>query len=210
MNVRSIARWFLALPLLLAPVAASAQAADPRVGLRAGWMDAESAASNMRLVSNTPRPERFYVPGNPGDFFTANSDLAFRGNLVFVGNFSGFQIFDVSDPAAVRLRTAVVCPGGQGDLSVHGNLLFMSVEMPNGRIDCGTDGAMGGPPSPDRFLGVRVFDISNIDRPRQVAAVQTCRGSHTHTLVTSPNDSDNVYVYVQGAAGVRPAAELAG
>jgi hypothetical protein len=210
MNVRSIARWSLALPLLLAPAAASAQAADPRVGLRAGWTDAESAASNMRLVSNTPRPERFYMPGNPGDFFTANSDLAFRGNLVFVGNFSGFQIFDVSDPAAVRLRTAVLCPGGQGDLSVHGNLLFMSVEMPNGRIDCGTDGAMGGPPSPDRFLGVRVFDISNLDQPRQVAAVQTCRGSHTHTLVTSPNDPDNVYVYVQGAAGVRPAAELAG
>jgi hypothetical protein len=108
-----------------------------------------------------------------------------------------------------RLRTSFICPGGQGDLSVYGDLMFMSVEMPNGRVDCGTN-APTASVSPDRFRGVRVFDISDIDHPKQVAAVQTCRGSHTHTLVTAPDDPDNVYVYVQGIAGVRPAEELAG
>jgi hypothetical protein len=208
MTVLSLTRRGLLALALAIPAVLPAQA-DPRVGLRAGWMDAESAASHMRLISTMPRPTGFFDPNNMGDFLTANSDLAFQGNLVFLGNFSGFQIYDVSDPAAPRLRTAVICPGGQGDLSVYGNLLFMSVEMPNGTLDC-TNGPMGGPPSPNRFLGVRIFDISNLESPRQVAAVQTCRGSHTHTLVTSPRDRENVYVYVQGAAGVRPSAELAG
>src|SRR5690606_16478096 len=101
------------------------------------------------------------------------------------------------------------CPGGQGDLSVYGNLLFMSVEETRGRIDCGTQGASGSV-NPERFRGVRIFDISDIRRPVQVAAVQTCRGSHTHTLVTSKNDPDNLYVYVSGTASIRSGAELAG
>jgi hypothetical protein len=105
--------------------------------------------------------------------------------------------------------TSFVCPGGQGDLSVYGNLLFMSVEMPNGRVDCGT-AAPTATSSPDRFRGVRIFDISDIGTPRQIAAVQTCRGSHTHTLVTDPDDAANVYIYVSGTAPVRPATELAG
>jgi hypothetical protein len=94
----------------------------------------------------------------------------------------------------------VVCPGGQGDPSVYGNLLFMSVEETRARVDCGSNPAVG-----TRFQGVRIFDISNIDAPVQVAAVQLCRGSHTHTLVTDPDDPDNIYVYVSGTTGVRPA-----
>ena len=112
-----------------------------------------------------------------------------------------------------------MCPGGQGDVSVYKNLLFMSVEMPNGRLDCGTQGFPPEPPPPqtqekkrnvrlpsaqkDRFRGVRIFDISDIKNPKQVAAVQTCRGSHTHTLVVDPNDKDNVYIYVSGTSFVR-------
>jgi hypothetical protein len=182
---------------------------DPRIGLRAGWLDAEVALGNMRLVSATPRPPGFFNPNDPGDFGFANSDLAFRGDLVFIGNFHGFQIYDVSDPARPTLRTAVVCPGGQGDLSVYGDLLFMSVEEPRGRVDCGTQGVLEAV-SDQRFRGVRIFDIRDLDAPVQVAAVQTCRGSHTHTLVTRPGDDDHVYVYVSGAAFPRPAAELEG
>jgi hypothetical protein len=115
----------------------------------------------------------------------------------------------------------MVCPGGQGDVSVYKNLMFMSVEMPNGRIDCGAQGfeppAPGsqpqqGPPAAqkERFRGVRIFDISDIKSPKQVAAVQTCRGSHTHTLVVDPNDKDNVYIYVSGTSFVRQSAELEG
>ncbi|MFN0279757.1 MAG: LVIVD repeat-containing protein [Pyrinomonadaceae bacterium] len=146
----------------------------------------------------------------------ANSDLAFQGNHLFLGNFYGMNIFDISDPAKTKLVTSMLCPGGQGDVSVYKNLMFMSVEQLNGRLDCGTQSF---PPTTDgqaeaaekdRFRGIRIFDISDIAKPKQVAAVQTCRGSHTHTLVTDPNDKNNVYIYNSGAAGVRPAEELAG
>ena len=158
----------------------------------------------------------------------ANSDLAFQGNHLFLGNFYGISIYDISNPAKPNLLTSMVCPGGQGDPSVYKNLLFMSVEMPNGRLDCGTQGFPPPPPqaspSPapgpgqqpippaqkDRFRGVRIFDISDIKHPKQVAAVQTCRGSHTHTLVVDPNDKDNVYIYVSGTSFVRQSEELAG
>jgi hypothetical protein len=139
----------------------------------------------------------------------ANSDLAFKGEHLFIGNFHGFNTYNVEDPRKLRLITSVVCPGGQGDLSVHGNLLIMSVEQTRGRIDCGTQGVQE-PVSAERFRGVRIFDISDVRKPKQVAAVQTCRGSHTHTLVTHPTDKANLYVYGSGTSSVRSAEELAG
>jgi hypothetical protein len=146
---------------------------------------------------------------NPGNFGFVNSDLAFTGDNAIVGNFNGFQVYDVSDPAGPTLRASFVCPGGQGDVSVYGDLLFMSVEEGRGRIDCGTQGAAG-TVNLERFRGVRIFDISDIDNPVQLPGVQTCRGSHTHTLVTDPDDPDHIYIYNSGTSTVRPAAELAG
>ncbi|MBA3770865.1 MAG: hypothetical protein H0X08_10290, partial [Blastocatellia bacterium] len=157
-----------------------------------------------------------------GAMALANSDLAFSGKHLFMGNFYGINIYDISDPAKAKLVTSMICPGGQGDVTVYKNLMFMSVEMPNGRIDCGTQAfpmpaleemqSRKGPPAAekDRFRGIRVFDISDIKSPKQVAAVQTCRGSHTHTLVLDPKDNANVYLYNSGASFVRPDAELAG
>ncbi|MEO7674242.1 MAG: hypothetical protein ABIU09_09225 [Pyrinomonadaceae bacterium] len=152
-----------------------------------------------------------------------NSDLAFQSNHVFVGNYYGINIYDIADPIKARLVTSMVCPGGQGDPSVYKHLMFMSVEAANGRLDCGTQGFTPNPPRPegqtgpnlpaankDRFRGVRIFDISDITNPKQVAAIQTCRGSHTHTLVVDPNDKDNVYIYVSGTSFVRQDEELAG
>ncbi len=202
-------RVLSALAVVCAPAVATAQQADPRVGLKAGFADAGTAASNMELIANVPRPEGFVNPAQLGDIFYANSDLAFKGNTLFLGSFRGIQMFDISNPAKPTLVNTLLCPGGQGDVSVYGNLMFMSVEMPNGRVDCGTQGAPM-TPTKDRFGGVRIFDISDIKNPKQVAAVQTCRGSHTHTLVTAPNDPNNVYVYVSGASMVRPAEELPG
>ena len=66
------------------------------------------------------------------------------------------------------------------------------------------------PPSPDRFRGVRIFDISDLAHPKQLPGVQTCRGSHTHTLVVDPKDKDNVYLYVSGYSAIRSTEELAG
>jgi hypothetical protein len=182
---------------------------DPRVTLRPGYLDAQQAAWNLELVANRPRPERFFDPAQPGNFSFANSDLAFSGNSLFLGGYNGIQIWDISDPHNPRFRSSIICPGGQGDPSVYRNLLFMSVEEIRGRLDCGSQGVRD-TVSSDRFRGVRIYDISNIDSPRQVATVQTCRGSHTHTVVSHPADRENVYVYVQGTGGVRPSAELAG
>ena len=139
----------------------------------------------------------------------SNSDLAFKGDHLIMGNFNGFNTYDVEDAKKPRLIASVVCPGGQGDVSIHGNLLIMSVEQTRGRVDCGTQGVTS-PVSTERFRGIRVFDITDLRKPKQVAAVQTCRGSHTHTLVPNPKDPDNIYVYGSGTSSVRSAEELAG
>jgi len=144
----------------------------------------------------------------PGILNFANTDLAFAGDVLFEGNYHGFNTYNVEDPLSPQLLGSVVCPGGQGDVSIIGNLLIMSVEQTRGRIDCGLQG-VGEPVSNERFRGVRIFDISDVRAPRQVAAVQTCRGSHTHTLVTDPDDEGNVYIYGSGTSSVRPGEELA-
>ncbi len=138
-----------------------------------------------------------------------NTDLAFAGDRLFLGSHHGFNTYRVEVPAAPQLVGSVVCPGGQGDVSVVGNLLIMSVEQTRGRLDCGLQG-VAEPVSEARFRGIRIFDVGDARMPRQVAAVQTCRGSHTHTVVTDPDDEGNVYVYGSGTAPVRPGEELAG
>jgi len=156
-----------------------------------------------------PPPRRLLQPETPGDGRFSNTDMGFQGNLAFVGNYHGFNIYDISDPANPVLRTSVVCPGGQGDLSVFGDLVFMSAQETRGRLDCGTQGVEE-TVSDERFRGVRIFDISDLDSPQQVAAIQTCRGSHTHTLVTDPNDLETLYVYNSGTSGSRSGEELEG
>ena len=239
---------------------------DPRVGLKGGLYDAAVAASGLQLVMTTPKPAGFApdldsikavdatpapAPVDPdaphppvarpagirANYGGTNSDLAFDSKYLFNGNYSGVNIYSLADPAHLKLVTSIVCPGGQGDVSVYGHLLFMSVEAANGRMDCGTQGfattepaptpppADATPeqiaafraamrkipdPSPERFKCIRIFDISDITHPKQVSEVQTCRGSHTHTLVVDPKDKDNVYLYISGSAGVRPKAELGG
>jgi hypothetical protein len=181
---------------------------DPRASLGAGWMDAAIATRNMELVANRERPEGFYLASDPGNGDLSNTDLAFRGDLAVVGNYSGFMVYDISDPGNPGLRLSVYCPGGQGDVSIHGDLVFMSAEQMRGRVDCGAQGVAEAV-SAERFRGVRIFDIADLDNPRQVAAVQTCRGSHTHTLVTDPRDREHVYVYVSGTGVPRPTEEMA-
>ena len=214
-----------------------AGADDPRIGLKAGMYDAGETAWGLQRLASIPKPAAFVPPPpKPGEhedpragLTYANSDLAFQGNHVFMGNFYGVTMYDVTSPAKPSLITTLVCPGGQGDVSVYGKLLFMSVEG-GGRIDCGTQGiplpagyvpppppAAGErrrpappPASPERIRGIRIFDISDITKPKQVAVVQTCRGSHTHTLLVDPKDPNDVYVYIAGSAGARGSDELAG
>ncbi len=193
----------------LPPMATAASTTDPRANLRAGFTGAGEAAMNLRLISHSAKSSMLDGEGGARGLTFANSDLAFRGNYVYQGNFSGFQIWDLANPANPVLRKTLVCGTGQGDPSIYGNLLFISSEGTGNRTDCGT----GGVPdriSRDRMVGVRIFDISDMANPRKVADVQTCRGSHTHTLVPDANDPSVVYVYVSGSAGVRSSEELAG
>jgi hypothetical protein len=239
----------------LPPGMKGSDANDPRAKLTPGLYDAGEAAVGIKHLLLVKKPDAFQLgstdPDDPkvqktlvqlgigniaklpkavqlpiAQLAFANSDFAFQGDHLFMGNFYGVNIYDISSPANTKLLTSMVCPGGQGDVSVYKNLLFMSVEMPNGRLDCGTQGFPPEPPPPateekekkrrlpaaqkDRFRGVRIFDITDIKNPKQVAAVQTCRGSHTHTLVLDPNDKDNVYIYVSGTSFVRQAEELDG
>lgn len=237
----------------LPPGMTGSDVSDPRAKLTPGLYDAGETAMGLKHLLLLKKPDAFQLGSdNPDDpkvqktlgdlgigdtskmpkptqlviaqLAFSNSDLAFQGDHLFQGNFYGLNIYDISNPAQTKLLTSLVCPGGQGDVSVYKNLLFMSVEMPNGRLDCGTQGfpaeappAAGQANQPhlpaaqkDRFRGVRIFDISEISNPKQVADIQTCRGSHTHTLVIDPNDKNNVYIYVSGTSFVRQDEELAG
>src|SRR5436853_321568 len=226
---------------------------DPRAKLKPGMYDAGEVSLGLKHLTLVKKPGPFELDSvNPDDpkvqktlgllgvadpskmpkaaqlvvaqLAFANSDLAFQGSRLFQGNFYGVNIYDISNPAKAQLLTSMICPVGQGDLSVYKNLRFMSVEQPNGRLDCGVQGFPPAPPPPpgqekkptipapqkERFRGVRIFDISDIRSPKQIAAVQTCRGSHTHTLVVDPKDKNNVYIYVSGTSFVRQNEELAG
>jgi len=188
---------------------ATAPRQDPRIGLRAGWFNAGQANWNMRLVSTTPPSPAFINRDSAGDFRFINSDLSIRGNYVIQGNFNGVQIWDISNPKIPKLYKGFVCPGSQSDVSVYRNFLFVSGEALNGRTDCGTQGVTD-TVSHERLRGIRIFDATDLANPRHITDVQTCRGSHTHTVVTQPGDTDNVYIYVSGSAPVRSPNELAG
>jgi len=170
---------------------------DPRNGLKPGKLDAGEAARGMRLVSFSPKPAVF--DSTRGLTFI-NSDIAFRDHYVYQGNFAGFMIWDVKNPAKPVLAAAVPCITSQGDPSIIGNLLFISAESPGNRTDC----AKGGVKDPaDRIEGVRIYDVSNPQAPKLIKNVQTCKGSHTHTVIPDPKNKDVVYLYVSGLQGVR-------
>src|SRR6186713_1335203 len=174
---------------------------DARVGLSAGLFNAGEAVSNLKVVSKAVSPDGFRG--------ITNSDLAFLGNYAIQGNYNGPVIWDITNPSSPVLVTAYTCPASQNDVSVYRNLLFMSAEATNGRVDC-KPGGVADTVSQDRMRGVRIFDISDIRNPKLVKNVQTCRGSHTHTVLEDPNDKENVYIYVSGSAGIRSPNELPG
>jgi hypothetical protein len=183
------------------PKTAPTPDADPRNTLKAGLFDAQEYQSNLKVVAKAVSPKGFLG--------ITNSDLAFTGHYVIQGNYNGPVVWDISNPSKPELVVAYECPASQNDVSVYKNLMFMSAEAQNGRVDC-KPGGVKETVSKERMRGVRIFDISDIKSPKLIANVQTCRGSHTHTVLESPTDKDNVYIYVSGSSAIRSAQEVEG
>ena len=208
--------------------------ADPRAGLAGGLYHAEEAILNLELVTSLKKPIGFFDPNNLTErnaedlsddsdevkstemasrgrrspmLSFSNTDMAFQNNFLIAGNYHGFNIYDISKKDKPELLVSVVCPGGQGDISIVGNLLIMSVEETRGRVDCGLEG-INSEPNPVRFRGLRIFDISDIKNPQQVGLVQTCRGSHTHSVVNQRTNDGKILVYNSGTSSVRDEEEL--
>ncbi len=213
---------------------------DPRAGLKAGLDDAGQAILNLALVGTLPKPPGFFDPRNPGELPSqylptdaeeaaaddeevplaedderypllsfSNTDMAFAGDVLVAGSYHGFNVYRLPEDGLPKLLSSVVCPGGQGDVSIVGDLLIMSVEQTRGRLDCGLEGIREDI-STDRFRGIRIFDISDLTRPVQVGAVQTCRGSHTHSVISGPGEDGKIIVYNSGTSSVRKEEELEG
>ena len=204
---------------------------DPRSGLAAGLFIADEAILNMELITSLRKPTGFFDPENPEEkgsedltednenkttaeisrslrspmLSFANTDMAFRDDILVAGSYHGFNIYKLNKDGIPNLISSVVCPGGQGDVSIVNNLLIMSVEENRSRIDCGLEG-VSRDSSPDRFRGIRIFDISDLSTPKQVGAVQTCRGSHTHSVVSTSNNK--IIIYNSGTGRVRDNEEL--
>ena len=209
---------------------------DPRSGLTPGLYIADEAIMNLELVASLKKPIGFFDPNNPEGkrpedpgkekdedeevsvleasrsllspmLSFSNTDMAFQDDLLVTGSYHGFNMYKIKDDGIPDLISSVVCPGGQGDVSIVGNLLIMSVEQVRGRVDCGREG-VGKDASPERFRGIRIFDISDQSRPKQVGIVQTCRGSHTHSVVSGPSADGKIIVYNSGTSSVRDEEEL--
>jgi hypothetical protein len=199
----------IAAPLVITRVVrAQSDTTDPRAHLKAGLYDAGVAATGLELVGHVNKADMF-MPNKPGGLTYANSDLAFGGHYVYQGNFSGLEVWDISDPTHPTLASATPCFTEQGDVSLAGHLLFVSAENRASRLDCGMQGIPDSV-SKERVLGIRIFDVSDPHHPKQVADVQTCRGSHTNTLVPDPINKGIVYIYVSGLAPTRPSSEMPG
>lgn len=212
--------------------------ADPRAGLAAGIDNAEQALRNMTLLASLPKPPGFFDPDNPAGLplkkpeeaddgagaaeeedqtndedrrspllSFSNTDMAFRDDILVTGSYHGFNVYQLDQDGMPELAASIVCPGGQGDVSIVGNLLIMSVEQERGRLDCGLEGVREDV-SQERFRGIRIFDVTDITRPIQVGAVQTCRGSHTHSVISGPGEDGKIIVYNSGTSGVREQEEM--
>ena len=206
---------------------------DPRSGLAHGLYTADEAILNLELITSLRKPTGFFDPTNPegkgSEDLTednegkttaeisrslrspmlsfSNTDMAFRDDLLVAGSYHGFNMYKIDSAGIPNLISSVVCPGGQGDVSIVGDILIMSVEENRSRIDCGLEG-VSRDASPERFRGIRIFDISDLERPKQVGAVQTCRGSHTHSVVEGPTVDGKIIVYNSGTGRVRDDEEM--
>ncbi|MFI5759164.1 LVIVD repeat-containing protein [Streptomyces sp. NPDC051569] len=160
------------------------QVAEAKTAIQQGeipGVDEVVHSANIKHLANVPKDA---LAGT-------NSDLAFQGKYAFAGNYDGFRIFDLSNPKAPKTVAQVLCPGSQNDITVSGDLLFLSTDSSRSDNSCSSVSQ----PATEKssWEGMKIFDISDKKNPKYVAAVETACGSHTHTLVPERKD---VYIYV--------------
>ena len=208
----------------------------PRGWLSAGFDDAGVAFCYFELLAAIRKPSGFFDPSYPMEatakavsdddddednapkvpvdgetrspmLSIAKTDMASAGDVLVAGNYHGFNVYQLQDNGIPQLMASIVCPGGQGDVSIVGDLLVMSVQETRSRLDCGLEGVPEDV-SADRFRGIRIFDISDLTNPKQVGMVQTCRGSHTHSVVSGPGEDGKIIVYNSGTSSIREQEEM--
>ncbi|MFE9843754.1 LVIVD repeat-containing protein [Streptomyces goshikiensis] len=136
---------------------------------------------NIKPLANIPS-------ANPDGI---NSDLAFQGRYAYAGSYDGFTIYDIDDPKAPKTVSRVLCPGGQNDISVSGDLLFLSTD--SSRSDDSCNSVSQPATEKSSWEGIKIFDIKDKKNPKYIKSVETACGSHTHTLVPGNRD---IYLYV--------------
>ena len=169
----------------------------PSVGVSGTALDVNQIglSKNIEHVSNTPAVGPFAAP------FAFGTDMAFQDDRAYVGNYNGFTIYDISDPKAPQTLSQVLCPGAQNDITVSGDLLYVSTDSSRSDSSCAsTTGPLADPAS---WEGIKIFDVSDPAAPKYIKAVETKCGSHTNTLV--PGDSSD-FIYVS-SYGVLDAAD---
>lgn len=187
----------LGVTALVAAVVAGTPAATAQDGIPP--VDAIVSSPNMKTIANIP-------PTDPlsGDA-SVGTDIAFQGDYAIGGNYLGFTIYNIKNPKKPRIVSQVLCPGSQNDVSVTGNLVFLSTDSRRSDNSCNSVAQPDG--SKPYWEGVKIFDISDKRAPRYVQSVETDCGSHTHTLVPDNSGSRDraVYLYVSSYA---PSASL--
>jgi hypothetical protein len=152
------------------------------------------SSSNLRQVAHLPKQAPLDTPGS------YNTDWAFQGRYAYGGNYNGFTVYDISRPTAPTIAAQVLCPGAQNDVSVSGDLLFLSTDAQRTDDSCASAGSTAALPG-DRWEGVKVFDISDPLTPKHITSVKTACGSHTHTLVPGKRREKALYLYVSSYTG---------
>src|SRR5690606_35740374 len=177
--------------LLVTACAGSPEAEAPATSQETSVSSGVMTSDNVTHVANVP-------PTAPLDGeMDWNTDMAFQGDYLFMGNFGGFTIYDIGDPTAPKIVSQVACPAQQNDVSIYENLLILSIDAPRSGPECDSTEDRGA------WEGLRIFDVSDKTEPKYVGAVATDCGSHTHTMV--PKDG-KLFVYVS-SPGPEPESE---
>ncbi len=133
------------------------------------------------------------------DLTAQGSDLAFKGRFIYAGSYQGPSVWAISKRKPfLKQLSFLKCDGGQGDVSIYGDYLFVSVDAARAGPTCKAEDTAPASQaqftSGDVFEGLRIIDVSDPRRPVEAGHVDMPCGSHTHTLLPGEETS---LIYIQ-------------